>query len=156
MHDVVLDPKTVHETPLSAHLWEDSDFRTAEDDEEDEASMRAQALEEARSKARKKAELDRWAEAEANRLAAIGARQREAERQADRQREQEERAEATAPQDASPAPTATTPRRRPPANVNMDEVRRKVSAQIRKELPAIAAAQSSGERSRRENGNSSG
>jgi len=37
MHDVVLDPKTVDETPLSAHIWEDSDFRTAEDDEEDEA-----------------------------------------------------------------------------------------------------------------------
>src|SRR3984885_5595957 len=83
MHDVVLDPKTVNETPLSAHVWEDSDFRTAEDEEEDEVAMRVQALEEAQRKARKKAELDRWAEAEANRLTKEGSRQRAAERQAE-------------------------------------------------------------------------
>jgi hypothetical protein len=158
IHDVVLDPKTVDETPLSARLWEDSDFRTAEDDDEDEAAMRAQAMEEARSKARKKTELDRWAEAEANRLAAIGARRREAERQADRQSDEEERAEAAAPNDASPAavtpagravlPPTPPSRKRPPANVNLDEVRRKVSAQIRKALPAIAAAHASRENGR--------
>jgi hypothetical protein len=166
MHDVVLDPKTVDETPLSAHIWEDSDFRTAEDDEEDEAAMRVQAMEEARSKARKKTELDRWAEVEANRLAAIGARQREAERQAerqaDRQREEEERAEAAASKDASlaaitPAGRAVLPPgKRPSANVNLDEVRKKISAQIRKALPEITAAQSGRENSRREDGNSGG
>ncbi len=38
IHDVVLDPKTVNETPLSAHIWEDSDFESAqnEDDDDDE------------------------------------------------------------------------------------------------------------------------
>jgi hypothetical protein len=166
LHDVVLDPKTVDETPLSAHIWEDSDFRTAEDDEDDEAEMRARAMEEARSKARKKTELDRWAEAEANRLAAIGARQREAERQADRQSDQEEDDDdqrrianaSTSPSSAgivTPAgravlPPTPPPSKHPPAKVNMDEVRKKVSAQIRKALPAIAAAQVS-----RENGNRS-
>jgi hypothetical protein len=165
MHDVVLDPKAVNETPLGANIWEDSDFRTAEDDEEDEAALRVQALEEAQRKARKKTELDRWAEAEANRLAAIGARQREAERQAERQQEAEERAAATAAQDASlaaavtpagravlpSAETAKSAGKRPPANVSMDEVRKKVTAQIRKALPAIAAAQAA-----RENGDRSG
>jgi hypothetical protein len=167
IHDVVLDPKTVDETPLSAHIWEDSDFDSAQDEDDDEA-MRAQALEEAQRKTRKKTELDRWAEAEANRLAAIGARQREAERQAEIKQEAEERTAATAPKETIPAPavtqagrvvlppTAPPPAKRPSANVSMDEVRKQVTAQIRKALPEIAAAQSARERSRRENGKSGG
>jgi len=162
MHDVVLDPKTVHATPLSGHIWEDSDFESDEEEDDDEA-MRIQALEQAQRKARKKIELDRWAEAEANRLAAIGARQREAQARTDAC------TEATATKDASPAaavtpagravlPPTPPPRKRPPANVSMDEVRKKITAQIRKELPAIAAAQASREesRTRRANGNSAG
>ena len=136
--------------------------------------MRVQALEDARRKAKQKAELERWAEGEANRLAAIGARQNaaelqtqrlEAQREADRQnKEDEERARTIAPKAAVPAaaitpagrailpptPPAPPPHKRPPANVSMDEVRKKVTAQIRKALPAIAAAQAA-----RENGKSS-
>jgi hypothetical protein len=140
MHDVVLDPKTVNETPLSAHVWEDSDFRTAEDEEEDEVAMRVQALEEAQRKARKKAELDRWAEAEANRLTKEGSRQRAAERQAELKQDAEERAAAAAPENPIPAKTAPPQGKRPPANVSLDEVRKSVTAQIRKALPDIAAA----------------
>src|SRR5271163_39288 len=151
MHDVVLDPKTVNETPLSAHVWEDSDFRTAEDEEEDEAAMQVQALEEAQRKARKKAELDRWAEAEANRLTKEGSRQRQAERQAELKREAEERAAAATPENAIPAKTASHQGKRPPANVSLDEVRKSVTAQIRKALPDIAAAVAA-----RENGDHSG
>src|ERR1700716_3909773 len=81
MHNVVLDPRAVDQTPLGASIWDDSDFRTADDDENDEAE-RAAALEEAQRKAKKKEELQRWAEAEANRLIAQGAREREATRQA--------------------------------------------------------------------------
>src|SRR5258708_36699448 len=81
MHNVVLDPRAADQTPLGAYIWEDSDFRTSGDDENDEAE-RAAALEEAQRKARKKEELHRWAEAEANRLIAEGAREREAARQA--------------------------------------------------------------------------
>lgn len=159
MHNVVLDLKTVHETPLSAHIWEDSDFRTAEDDEE---VMRAQALEEAQRRARKKAELDRWAEAEANRIMEEGRREHEARRQA-AARNQAAGPAAGVTKNATPtvipaaravlppAQTAQPPRKRPPANVNMDEVRKNVSDQIRRALPAIAAAQSG-----RENGNSTG
>ncbi|MFZ0759631.1 MAG: hypothetical protein WAM69_06725, partial [Candidatus Sulfotelmatobacter sp.] len=169
MNDVVLDPRTVNETPLSAHIWEDSDFDSAEDDDDDEV-LRVQALEEAQRRARRKTELDRWAEAEADRLAAIGARQREAERQAERKQEAEERAAAIAQENAKPAPAVTPagravlpspptvqpPGKRPSANVSMDEVRKQVTAQIRKALPEIAAAQSGRERSSRENGKSAG
>jgi hypothetical protein len=179
LHDVVLDPKTVHETPLSAHIWEDSDFASDEDDEEDEEATRVEALAEAQRRARKKEALNKWAEAEADRLAAVGVRQREAQRQsdlrearleADRKRAEAERAEAIALEDARrspavtpagravlpPTPTPPPPSKRPPANVRMDEVRKKVNDQIKKELPAIAAALSSKEKSRRENGNTSG
>jgi hypothetical protein len=141
MHDVVLDPKTVNETPLDAHVWEDSDFSSDEDD----AAMRVEALEEARHKAAKKAELDRWAEAEANRLIAEGNRQREAARNAAAEGQAADSAEVT--KSAATIPT----RKRPPANVSLDEVRKQVSAQIRKALPDIAAAQSA-----RENGGRSG
>jgi hypothetical protein len=140
MHDVVLDPKTVNETPLSAHVWEDSDFRTAEDEEEDEAAMRVQALEEAQRKARKKAELDRWAEAEANRLTKEGAHQREAERQVELKQDAEERAAAETRENTIPANPVPHQGKRPPVNVSLDEVRKSVTAQIRKALPDIAAA----------------
>ncbi len=40
MRDVVLDPKTADETPLSAHAWEDSDFaNNDEEDEDDDANV---------------------------------------------------------------------------------------------------------------------
>ncbi len=166
MHNVVLDPRAVDETPLGAYIWEDSDFRTSDDDENDEAE-RAAALEEAQRKARKKEELQRWAEAEANRLIAQGAREREAAHQAQaaaRAREAERKTEderklAASPANAGPEnalptaaitpagsavvpPTQTAPStaKRPPARVNMDEVRKNVRDQIRKEIPAMLAA----------------
>ncbi len=104
VHDVVLDPKTVNQTPLSAHIWEDSDFESAEQEEEEEDDDEAPHPADQRKTA------------------------------------------ANAPQ----------PRKRPPANVSMDEVRKKITDQVRKALPAIAAAQSARERSHRENGNSGG
>jgi len=178
IHDVVLDVKAVDETPLSAHIWEDSDFASAENDEEDEETVRIQVMEEAQRRARKKEAFDKWAEAEADRLAAEGRREREAERQADlrearleadRKRAEQERAEKIALEDARrspavttagravvPPPTAPPPSKRPPANVTMDDVRKKVTAQITKALPAIAAAVSSKERSRSEDGSSGG
>src|SRR5271166_1166578 len=162
LHEIVLDPKTVSETPIGAHIWENSDFASAEDEEEDEETTRIQVMEEAQRRARKKEALDKWAEAEADRLAEVGRREREAERQAglrearleaDRKRAEQERAEAIALEDARrspavtpagravvPPPTAPPPGKRPPANATMDEVRKKVTAQITKALPAIAAA----------------
>jgi hypothetical protein len=171
LYEMVLDPKTVSETPLGAPIWEKDDFTSdnKEEEEEDDEALRLQAFEEAQRKARKKTALDRWAEAEANRLAAQGARQREAERQAEisearleAERQQPQHAEATAPQEASPTAAVTPtgravvapaqpPGKRLPANASMDEVRKKVTAQIKKALPAISAAQAT-----RENGGRSG
>ncbi len=178
IHDVVLDVKALHGTPLSAHIWEDSDFASPEDDEEDEATTRVRVMEEAQRRARKKEAFDKWAEAEADRIAEEGRSQREAQRQAGllkareeaaRQRE-EESTETIAPKEASPAaavtpagravlpptPTAQPPGKRPPANVTLDDVRKKVTAQITKALPDIAAALSSKEKPRPENGSSGG
>ena len=163
MHDIVLDPKTLHETPLSAHIWDDEDFIDEDEQEEaDNEAMRVQAMEKARRRARKKEALDKWAEAEADRLAAEGRRQREAEGQADllkarqeaERQQAKERTDAIAQKQASPSaavspagrailpptPTAQSPGKRPAGNVTLEEVREKVTAQIRKALPAIAAA----------------
>jgi len=156
MHDIILDPKSVDEIPLNSRVWENSDFTTAEDEEAEDEAMRVQALVEAQRKARKQAELDRWAAAEANRLTEEGNRQREAARQAEARNQAAARAAATTSNPTPtltpagravlpPTPAPTPPRKRPPANVSMDEVRKKVSAQIRKALPAIAAAQSTRE-----------
>jgi hypothetical protein len=174
MHNVVLDLRAVDETPLGASIWADSDFRSIDDDENDEAE-RAAALEEAQRKARKKEELQRWAEAEATRLIAEGAREREAARQphaaarareAERKTEDERRlAASAATENASPTAVITTtgraviptaqaepcPPKRPPAHVNMDEVRKNLRDQIRKEIPAMLAAV----RSAKKNGHSS-
>jgi myosin heavy subunit len=171
MHDVVLDVKALHETPLSAHIWEDSDFASAEADEEDEATTRMRVMEEAQRRARKKEAFNKWAEAEADRIAEEGRSEREAQRQANmlKARQEADRQQAIertgtiAPKDASPAAVVTPAGRailspsqpqqnqgkRPPANATMGEVREKVTAQIRKALPGIAAAV-------RENGDRSG
>jgi hypothetical protein len=167
MHNVVLDPRAVDETPLGASIWEDSDFRTAEDDDEAE---RAAALEEAQRKAKKKEDLQRWAEAEVNRIVAQGAREREAARQAQaaaRAREAELEAQSEAEEERrltaiaaleKSIPTAAitptghavvlapqappSPDKRPPANAKIDALREQVRDQFRKALPAIAAAHS--------------
>jgi hypothetical protein len=169
MHNVVLDPRAVDETPLGASIWDESDFRTADDDENDEAE-RAAALEEAQRKAKKKEELQRWAEAEVNRLIAEGVREREAARQAAaaaRAREAEREAQSetqeerrltaiAALENSSPTAAITptgravllppqappSPDQRPPANAKIDALREQVRDQFRKALPAIAAAHS--------------
>ncbi len=175
LHDVVLDPKTVHETPLGSHIWEEEDFLDDEEEEdEDAADPRPDFIPRTPAEARNQAELDRWASAEADRLAIIGAAQRKAEELADERAERlyqegleaeaeakdkaEEEAAAhliqnlasklpTPPATVTPAghavlPTKTTPppHKRPPEKVSLDEVRKKVTAQIVKALPAIAAA----------------
>lgn len=170
LYEMVLDPKTVSETPIGARIWEASDFASDnnDDEEDNDEAMRLQAYEEAQRRARKKTALDKWAEAEADRLAAVGAREREAERQADireaRLEAERQQAQTTARKEVTPAATVTPagravvspaqpPGKRPAAKVSMrlDEVREKVTAQIRKALPAIAAAQAA-----RQNGDRSG
>ncbi|MGA8762476.1 MAG: hypothetical protein WB562_06260 [Candidatus Sulfotelmatobacter sp.] len=129
MHHVVLDPKSVHETPLNGQIWDDSDFI----DEDDEAAMRAQALEEARARAEKKAERDRWAEAELKRFIEKEKRREEAEREIDRRKEAALAAEerfyeqrAKKAELEGPRPWEAAARRKSPAvpnpNPNNDDV----------------------------------
>ena len=158
LHDVVLDPKTVDETPLQAHVWDDSDFVSADDNNDDEDEANSEAQEAIRLKAKRKAELK--SEAEADRIIEEGIREREAHRQAairqaasfppglPREPFPYNPAKRAVPSAAQPA---SSPGKRPSTNVNMDEIRKQVSDTIRKALPAIAASQSN-----KQNGNSSG
>jgi hypothetical protein len=191
-YEVILDPKKVHETLLGENVWEDKDFADVEEEEDAEENQdaddpRPNFTPRTADEAQNQAEINRWCEAEADRLAALGARQREAERQVELREEQlynerEEAREAAEEREAqrqrtlnrvppieTPAATVTPtgsavlpakitppPNKRPSAKVNLDEVRKKVTAEIRKALPEIAAAVSSREKSRRENGRSSG
>ena len=73
---------------------------------------------------------------------------------AEQEEDNEEEADAPAAPAAHavrPAAHAPSPGKRPPAHVNLDEVRERVSAQIRRALPDIAAAQL-----HRDNGHSGG
>jgi hypothetical protein len=185
LHDVVLDVNAVHETPLQSHVWADDDFLDDEEEEDEaeaEADPRPEFIPRTPAEARNQAELDRWASAEADRLAIIGAAQRKAEELADERAEElyqegleaEENAKDKAEEAAAanliqnlasklPIPAATVtpaghavlptkttppPGKRPPAKLSLDEVRKKVNAQIRQALPAIAAAvKANGDRS---------
>jgi len=168
-HDIVLDPKAVNQTALGSHVWEDEDFPDNQEEANDEAAdpddPRPNFTPRTPQEARNKAEMSRWSEAEADRLQALGKLQHEAERQAElredrieaeRQQAEEEAIEAVARQNASrsaapavtpagrailpPQPTAQPPAKHPPAKATIGEVREKVNTQIRKALPAIAAA----------------
>ena len=85
-HEVILDTKTVGEAQFGPYLWKDEDFLDDEEEEDEEENANPN-IEDPRpnftprtaQEARNQAELDRWAKAEADRLAILGARQREAE-----------------------------------------------------------------------------
>jgi hypothetical protein len=175
-HEVILDVKAVGQTPLDSNIWEDEDFEDGEDEEaqEEDESAREGFIPRTPAEARNQAELDRWASAEADRLAIIGAAQRRAEDLADEREEElyqedkqatqeakdkaEEQAAARMMQNLAsklaipaakvtpggravlPAQPTPPPAKRPPAKQTLDEVRKKVTAQIREALPAIAAA----------------
>lgn len=84
LQTIILDPKTVGETPLRALAWTDSDFESDSDEDEEanelaQEAMRNEALKKAKRALRKNAELERWANAEADRLAEEGKREYEAE-----------------------------------------------------------------------------
>ena len=176
-HDVILDTKAVGEAQLGSYIWEDEDFADDEEEDVEEENAndpRPNFTPRAPGEARNQAELDRWAKAEADRLAIFGAKQRKAEAVADRRAEElyqkgleaEEKERQQAEHAAAAqliknlasklqipaaavtpagnaiisAKPASPPTKRPPEKASLDEVRRKVTAQIKEALPAIAAA----------------
>jgi hypothetical protein len=44
INNIVLDPKTVAETPLNSHIWEESDFETEEEEQEEEEEKEEQEV----------------------------------------------------------------------------------------------------------------
>jgi hypothetical protein len=64
IHEVVLDPRTVADTPLDSHIWDDEDFEEEEDEEETEADRKIAALEAVRKKKEEDAKWMKWAEAQ--------------------------------------------------------------------------------------------
>jgi hypothetical protein len=167
-HDVVLDMKAVDQTPLGSLIWSDDDF--ADDEEEEGKESQADSAREGfiphtPAEARNQAELDRLAIlGAAQRRAEDLADQSEEELYEQGQQAAQEAREKAANQTANqmlknlasklPIPAATItpagsavlstktapPAKRPPAKQSLDEVRKKVNAQIIKALPAIAAA----------------
>jgi hypothetical protein len=131
MHNVVLDPRQVDQTPLGAHIWDDEDFEEEADDEEAE---REAAEEEAKQRALERdAALWRGSQEEHKRIAREEREQDEAHRirrDAEKQRE--------AQMQAKPAQTANdkidSGARRPPAKVTIEEAREQVRDVIRKAL----------------------
>jgi hypothetical protein len=158
IRSIVVDPANIAETRLGAQAWDDSDFASGEEDDEEDEVGRVEALERSRNIAKRKAEL----EAEADRITEEGRRQRAAA--ARNQAASSTAKTLPAPSAVTPAARAVSPPpqaapslgKRPPSNVNMDEVRKQLRDQIINALPAIVAAQSSREKARRENGSSGG
>ncbi len=62
LHEVVLDPRTVADTPLDSHLWDDEDFEEEQDEVQTAADRAIADLEAARKKKEEDAKWMRWAE----------------------------------------------------------------------------------------------
>ncbi len=161
-NDVVLDLKTVHQTPLNQHIWEDSDFIADEDeDTDDEDSADQNNAEEDNDDEDSPADNFEAAiqtrlrsQAEANRITEEKIREGAAEfyrasHVAERINKSSHPSVTPAGRDVQPPAKITpSPAKRPPASVKMDEVRKQINGQIIEALPEIAAALS-----RRANGN---
>ena len=131
MHNIILDPRQVDETPLGGRIWDDEDFA----DEDDEEAERKEVEEEAKQRALERdAALWRGAQEEHKRIAHEQRVQDERERirrETEKQREAEIAANEPTRTAKSQIEAGT---RRPPANVNLDEVPEKVRNELRKAL----------------------
>ena len=130
-HEVVLDPRTVGDTPLNSDIWDDEDFEEEEDEEETEADRAIAALEAARKKKQEEAKWMKWAEAQypdprkANASTAVTA---------------DGKAIVTASASATATSKPPLPNlKKPAATLKPEEIRAKISDMVRKQLlPAMA------------------
>src|SRR5579864_3701848 len=117
IHEVILDPRDVANTPLNSHVWDDEDFEENDDEEEETDADRAiAALEAVRKKKEKEAKWMKWAEAQ----------------YPDPKKSDNATATVTAAGSAVVAPTA--PPKKPAASLDPKEIRKQISEQIRKEF----------------------
>lgn len=128
IHEVVLDPRTVNDTPLDSNLWEDEDFEE-EEEEETEADRKIAALETVRKKKEEDAKWMKWAEAQYPNPAPKPSPQPNPQPS----KPDIPTAAVTSAGSAVVAP-ASAPKK-PASGLNPTEVRRQISEQIRKAFP---------------------
>ena len=130
MHNIILDPRQVDETPLGGRIWDDEDFA----DEDDEEAERKEVEEEAKQRALERdAALWRGAQEEHKRIAHEERVQDEREhirRESEKQKEAQLQARPEQPANGKIESTA----RRPPAKVTIEEAREQVRDVLRKAL----------------------
>src|SRR5271169_1856596 len=127
-HDVVLDPRTVADTPLDSSIWEDEDFEDEEDYQVEEAV-------EAVERAKKQAAMEHWAKDYVDRSFEALKRRQEANNP-------EGADHATAQVTAAGSAVVSSPgaekpvleKKKPASHIDMDDVRQQVREQIRKGL----------------------
>jgi chemotaxis protein histidine kinase CheA len=132
IHEVILDPRDVANTPLDSHIWDDEDFEDEADEEEETDADRAiAALEATRKKKEEEAKWMKWAEAQYP-------------------KPQPTTPSATVTATGSAAVAPATPPKKPAASLDPKEIRKQISEQIRKEfLPGYSSpggSKSTGER----------
>jgi hypothetical protein len=114
IHEVILDPRDVANTPLDSHIWDDEDFEEDAEEEETDADRAIAALEATRKKKEEEAKWMKWAEAQYPKP------------------NQAPSATVTAAGSAVVAPAA--PPKKPAASLDPNEIRKQISEQIRKEF----------------------
>jgi len=123
IHEVILDPRDVANTPLDSHIWDDEDFEEEDDEEEETDADRAiAALETVRKKKEEEAKWMKWAEAQ----------------YPDPNKRANPTAAVTAAGSAVVAPTV--PPKKPAASLDPKKIRAEIADMVRKQLlPAVAA-----------------
>jgi hypothetical protein len=132
IHEVVLDPRTVNDTPLDSNLWEDEDFEE-EEEEETEADRKIAALETVRKKKEEDAKWMKWAEAQYPNPAPKPSAQPSSQSSPQPSKPEHPSAAVTPSGSAVVAPPSAP--KKPASGLNPNEVRRQISEQIRKAFP---------------------
>jgi len=122
-HDVVLDPRTVGDTPLDSNLWDDEDFEDEEGEPETAADRALAALETARKKKAEDEKWRRWAEM-----------QHPDPRKATASAVVTPTGSAVIKPEVTPEENAATPPKKPASDMDPAQVRQKISDLIRKEF----------------------
>ncbi|HWW13913.1 MAG TPA: hypothetical protein VN310_04560 [Candidatus Dormibacteraeota bacterium] len=139
IHEVVLDPRTVNDTPLDANLWEDEDFEEEQEEEETEADRKIAALETVRKKKEEDAKWMKWAEAQYPNPTPKPSPQPNPQshpQQTPPQKQLKPDHSSASVTEASAAEVApASAPKKPASGLNPTEVRRQISEQIRKAFP---------------------
>ena len=139
IHEVVLDPRTVNDTPLDSNLWEDEDFEEEKEEEETEADRKIAALETVRKKKEEDAKWMKWAEAQYPNPTPKPSPQPNSQSHSQQTPPQKQTKPDHSSASATPASAAevapVSAPKNPASGLNPTEVRRQVSAQIRKAFP---------------------